>query len=152
MHNKISNQGGFGATFDDNTGGAKTGENIIVAYPMENTLPEEATPSTPLYTYATGVVIEGDYYAGGDLTVAPTGTRVYIGYLMHQNGTATYTPFKSDDPTVQTAVPSVTPMNYGVVRNNIYRINIDKITPDKSLVLKIKVKMWDPFWHDYIYM
>ena len=154
MHNKISNQGGFGATFNNNTSGsgAKTGENIIVGYPMENTLPEEVTPSTPLFTYATGVAIEGDYYAGGDLTVAPTGTRVYIGYLMHQNTTTTYTPFKSDDPTLCTAVPTTTPMNYGVVRNNIYRINIDKITPDESLVLKIKVKMWDPFWHKEIYM
>lgn len=151
MHDKIGSQGGFGATFDDNAGG-KTGENVIVAYPMENTLPEEATPSTPLYTYATGVAIEGDYYKGGDLTVAPTGTRVYMGYLMHQNGTATYAPFKSDDATVTTAVPTITPMNYGVVRNNIYRVSIDKITPDESLVLKIKVKMWDPFWHDYIYM
>ena len=151
MHDKIGSQGGFGATFDDNAGG-KTGENVIVAYPMENTLPEETTPSTPLYTYATGVAIEGDYYVGGDLTKAPTGTRVYIGYLMHQSGTTTYTPFKSDDVTVQTAVPTDTPMNYGVVRNNIYRVSISKINPDASLELKIKVKMWDKFTHEVIYM
>ncbi len=153
MHDKIGLQGGYDATFNDNVpSGTKTGENVIVAYPMENTLPEETTPTTPLYTYATGIAIEGDYYKGGDLTVAPTGTRVYMGYLMHQNGTATYAPFKSDDATVTTAVPTTTPMNYGVVRNNIYRVSIDKITPDESLVLKIKVKMWDPFWHGYIYM
>ena len=151
MHDKIGSQGGYGATFDDNLGGT-TGENIIVAYPMENTLPAETTPSTPLYTYATGIAIEGDYYKGGDLTVAPIGTRVYIGYLMHQSGSATYTPFKSDDVTMQTAVPTTTPMNYGVVRNNIYRISIDRISPDISLELKIKVKKWDPYIHDYIYM
>lgn len=146
MHDKIGSQGGFGATFDDNAGG-KTGENVIVAYPMENTLPEEATPSTPLYTYATGVAIEGDYYVGGDLTAAPTATRVYFGYLMHhQSGSATYAPFKSDDTNVQTAVPSTTAMNYGVVRNNIYRISIESITPEGPIGPKIKIKIEEEKW------
>jgi hypothetical protein len=147
MHDKIESQGGFGSGFDNNLGGSLKGENVIVAYPMENTLPYEATPSTPLYTYATGVAIEGDYYAGGDLTAAPTATRVYIGYLMHQSGSAaTYTPFKSDDPDVQTAVPSTTAMNYGVVRNNIYRISIESITPEGPIGPKIKIKIQEEKW------
>ena len=144
MHDKIGSQGGFGPTF--NNGGVKTGENIIVAYPMENTLPAEVTPTTPLFTYATGVIIEGDYYTGGDLTVAPTETRVYIGYLMHQNGSATYSPFMSNDASVRTAVPSSTAMNYGVVRNNIYRISIEKVskkTPDQpKLTIRIEEEKW----------
>ena len=146
MHDKIGSQGGFEAT---------TGDNVIVAYPMENTLPAEATPSTPLYTYATGVAIEGDYYMGGDLTKAPMGTRVYIGYLMHQSGTTTYTPFKFDDADLQTAVPSSMPMHYGVVRNNIYRISIERITEENhnpNINLNIKVKKWDMFTHEVIYM
>ena len=142
MHDMISSQGGFGETFSDNAG-VKTGENIIVAYPMENTLPAEATPSTPLYTYATGVIIEGDYYSGGDLTVAPSETNVYIGYLMHQNGSASYSPFMSDDPSLQTAVPSSTPMHYGVVRNNIYRVSIDKVSAKAA---KIKIKVEETKW------
>ena len=142
MHEKIESQGGFSSM----TGGSKTGENVILAYPMENTLPAEVTPTTPLFTYATGVIIEGDYYMGGDLTVAPTETRVYIGYLMHQNGSATYSPFMSDDASVRTAVPSSTAMNYGVVRNNIYRISIEKVskkTPDQpKLTIRIEEEKW----------
>jgi len=142
MHDKIGVQGGF-ATFNDNTGGTLTGENIIVAYPMENTLPEEATPSTPLYTYATGIIIEGDYYTGGDLTNAPTLTRTYVGYLMHQGSSTTYSPFKSDDAALKTAVPSTTPMNYGVVRNNIYRVSINKISSEGA---KISIKIEEEKW------
>lgn len=142
MHEKIGSQGGFSTM----TVGIKTGENVIVAYPMENTLPYEATPSTPLYTYATGVAIEGDYYVGGDLTAAPTATRVYIGYLMHQSGSATYTPFMSNDANMQSAVPSTTPMNYGVVRNNIYRISIESITPEEPAGPKIKIKIEEEKW------
>ena len=142
MHEKIGSQGGFSSM----TVGTKTGENVILAYPMENTLPAEVTPTTPLFTYATGVIIEGDYYTGGDLTVAPTETRVYIGYLMHQNGSATYSPFMSNDASVRTAVPSSTAMNYGVVRNNIYRISIEKVskrTPDQpKLTIRIEEEKW----------
>jgi len=142
MHEKIGSQGGFSSM----TVGTKTGENVILAYPMENTLPAEVTPTTPLFTYATGVIIEGDYYTGGDLTVAPTETRVYIGYLMHQNGSATYSPFMSNDASVRTAVPSSTAMNYGVVRNNIYRISIEKVskrTPDQpKLTIRIEEGKW----------
>lgn len=154
MHDKIGSQGGFGPSFNGNiTGVTKTGENVIVAYPMENTLPQEATPTTPLYTYATGVVIEGDYYIGGKLDEAPKETRVYIGYLMHQNATETYTPFLSNNTALTTAVPSTTPMHYGVVRNNIYRISINKISKSSpDITLKIKVKKWDKFEHEIIYM
>ena len=47
-------------------------------------------------------------------------------------------------------------MNFGIVRNNIYRISIDKVhektdeTP--KITLKIKVKKWDKFEHAPIYM
>ena len=141
MHEKIESQGGFSSM----TVGTKTGENVIVAYPMENTLPYEETPSTPLYTYATGVIIEGDYYSGGNLTVAPVETNVYIGFLMHQNESTstTYSPFLSNDASVTTAVPSSTAIHYGVVRNNIYRVSIDKVSAKGA---RIKIKIEEEKW------
>lgn len=141
MHEKIESQGGFSSM----TVGTKTGENVIVAYPMENTLPYEETPSTPLYTYATGVIIEGDYYSGGNLTVAPAETNVYIGFLMHQNESTstTYSPFLSNDASVTTAVPSSKAIHYGVVRNNIYRVSIDKVSAKGA---RIKIKIEEEKW------
>ena len=43
-------------------------------------------------------------------------------------------------------------MKYGVVRNNIYRISINSIDKKGSMELSIKVKKWDPYIHEYIYM
>lgn len=149
MHDKIGSQGGFGETFDDNLGGTLKGENIIVAYPMENTLPAGATP---LYTYATGIAIEGGYFKGGDLTSAPI-NGIYIGYIMHQSSATTYTAFKSDDASVITAIPSATPMNFGIVRNNIYRVSVESISPlGGKLSLKIAVHDWRHVKHPAIYI
>ena len=149
MHDKIGSQGGFDETFDDNLGGTLKGENIIVAYPMENTLP---AGSTPLYTYATGIAIEGGYFKGGDLTSAPI-NGIYIGYIMHQGSATTYTPFKSDDASIITAIPSATPMNFGIVRNNIYRVSIEGINPlGGKLSLKIAVHDWRHVKHPAIYI
>jgi len=47
---------------------------------------------------------------------------------------------------------STTAMKFGVVRNNIYRISINSIDKKGSLDLSIKVKKWDTFTHDWIYM
>ena len=41
-------------------------------------------------------------------------------------------------------------MNFGIVRNNIYRVSVDKIKEGNTL--EIKVKMWDKFTHEVIYM
>jgi hypothetical protein len=43
-------------------------------------------------------------------------------------------------------------MKFGIVRNNIYRVSIGRIDEKGTLELKIKVKKWDPFIHDFIYM
>ena len=43
-------------------------------------------------------------------------------------------------------------MNFGVVRNNIYRISIDRIDEKNNMQLNIKVKKWDVFTHEVIYM
>ena len=135
--------------------------NFILCYPKENTL----LPSTPLYYYATGVAIEGDYYKGG------TGNPkhlIYYGFLRHQgeNSSGNYTIQAADDLderyTYGNDENHITPMNFGVVRNNIYRISIDKITekdppdtptPDPpTITWKIMVKNWDVFEHKTIFM
>lgn len=59
------------------------------------------------------------------------------------------------DATVATS--STSPMNFGIVRNNIYRISIEKVmektvTEEPKVTLKIKVKKWDKFEHAPIYM
>ena len=129
-------------------------ENVVICYPMENTLPDES----PLYYYATGIAIEGDYYIGNNKTdVTKREHRVYFGYIRHQGESAeAYDALLPSqlDPSDMTL--SSYPMNFGIVRNNIYRIYIDKVyekvdeTP--RLTLKIKVKKWDKFEHAPIYM
>lgn len=121
-------------------------ENVIVCYPMENTL----LPASKLYYYATGVIVVGDYYVGG--TGTPT-TYYYLSYLRHQGDKDTYDvqPHTSSTLSV-TQDMGTTPMNYGVVRNNIYRISINSIDSKGTLELKIKVKEWDPYVHEFIYM
>lgn len=123
-------------------------DNFILCYPRENTL----STSSPLYYYATGVAIEGDYYPAGsaaDLTKAKH--FIYYGYLRHQGeGTGPYTIKARTD--LSTTETYTTPMNFSVVRNNLYRISIDKITEKGELELKIMVKKWDTFTHSWIYM
>lgn len=121
-------------------------ENFIVAYTKENTLRSDAT--TPLYYYATGLAFEGYYYAEGESQGVP---RVYYYFIRHQGESNdaynTWTPENINDAKT-TMCPSTPAMNFGIVRNNIYRISIETITEDA----KIKVKMWDVFTHSTIYM
>ncbi len=121
-------------------------DNVIICYPMENTL----LPDSKLYYYATGIAIVGYYYTSG----STTGTRyVYLGYLCHQGDATSYdiTPSTTALSTTAT-MGSTTPMKYGIVRNNIYRVSINGIDSKGTLNLNIKVKKWDPFTHEVIYM
>lgn len=147
-----------------------TGEadNFIVCYPKENTLLEDS----PLYYYATGLRIEGDYYEEGWEKWTATETEkenpyiqhlTYYGFLRHQGENsgkeAIYQIWSEDElkekkekGTLVTDLKSEFPMNFGVVRNNIYRISIDRITEKRDIQLRIVVKKWDTFTHDVIYM
>jgi hypothetical protein len=126
-------------------------DNFILAYPKENTL----STSSPLYYYATGVAIEGDYYPSGS-AADPSAVKhlVYYGYLRHQGegGSTIHRISPKDDLSTTATYPSSTPMNFGVVRNNIYRISIDRVDEKKDLEINIKVKKWDTFTHATIYM
>ena len=121
-------------------------ENVVVCYPMENTL----LPTSKLYYYATGVAIIGYYYVNG----TGTGTRyVYLGYMSHQGDAESYDINPSSIPLGTTdAMGGVTAMKYGIVRNNIYRVCINRIDEKNNMQIKIKVKKWDVFTHDVIYM
>lgn len=122
----------------------KSGEDVIVAYPMENTL----LPESPLYYHATGIAVEGYYYKGG-LTDANPDRYVYYGYLRHQGEGESYDILTTNETT---EVSSATPMNFGIVRNNIYRVWIGGIDNKRKLTLRIVVKKWDKFTHAPIYM
>ena len=121
-------------------------ENVVVCYPMENTL----KPTSPLYYYATGIAIVGYYYKDG----TGSGTRlVYLGYLRHQGEDESYNILPYTTPLATDAtMGTTTAMNFGVVRNNIYRVSINSIDKKSTMVLSVKVKKWDPYIHDYIYM
>lgn len=125
---------------------------VIVGYSKENTIDD----NTPLYYYATGIAIEGLYYASGSLTPTPL---VYYTYLRHQgeaypSGKTAYLARVFSDLSKTETISSLggKDMNYGVVRNNIYRVSINKINEKAEMELSIKVKKWDPFLHEYIYL
>lgn len=122
-----------------------TDDNFVVAYTMENTL----LPVSPLKTYATGLAITGSYYS-------PTGEfvarKTFYGYLRHQGelSTGSYRAYEYADLSTTATVGS-TPMNFSVVRNNIYRVSIESINPlDGRLSLKLAVHDWRNVEHPTI--
>lgn len=125
---------------------AKSGEDVIVAYPMENTL----LPESPLYYNATGIALEGWYYEGGITHDTNPQRYVYYGYLRHQGEGSSY------DITTTNSTEALsdqeTAMNIGIVRNNIYRVMIGNIDSKRNMTLRIVVKQWDTFTHKVIYM
>lgn len=131
--------GGF--SYND---GSATAEDVIICYPMENALPDES----PLYYYATGIAIEGDYYIGNNKTdPSKQEHRVYFGYIRHQGESAeAYDALLPSelDATVKTS--SAKPMNFGIVRNNIYRISIEKVLEKVEEAPKLKIKIQETKW------
>jgi hypothetical protein len=120
-------------------------ENVAVCYPMENCL----LPTSKLYHYATGIAIIGYYYKNG----TGTGTRmVYLGYLSHQGDAETYDINPNTIPLGTTdAMGGTTAMKYGIVRNNIYRVSIESISPlAGKLSLKVAVHDWREVTHPQI--
>lgn len=140
MHGTIANGGGYASLTDKFTSGSDdpslTGEDVIVAYPMENTL----LPESYLYYHATGIAIEGYYYAGG-LTDESPKRLVYYGYLRHQGEGTTYDITTSNN--VEELPSTSVAMNFGIVRNNIYRIYISGIeVVEGTIKLNIEEKHW----------
>ena len=99
---------------------------------MENTQRSDS----PKERFATGIIIKG-YYAkkgvGGDYTYA---AKNYVYYVRHS------------DPSNSNSDALV--MKYGIVRNNVYRIYINKVSPT-GLIL-IETMNWLNVRADEIYM
>lgn len=139
---------GDGQTFTDANGY----NNIIIAYPKENTL----MPESHLKKYATGIAFEAKYYANPDATPI---TRVYYHYLRHQgelveNGSYQARQWNelSADESISSHNPIV-PMNYGIVRNNIYRVSIEGFnTVEGTIKIKIEEKKWRHIDNPAIYI
>ena len=126
------------------------GTSIIIAYPRENTL----RPESSLKQYATGIAFETKYYAS---SLATPVTRTYYHFLRHQGESTSGSTYQATELTATNlendvaTCGSLPPMNYGIVRNNIYRVDISGFS-DMGLTIKIKVKKWDLFTHAPIYM
>ena len=119
-------------------------ENVVVCYPMENTLPD----ASPLYYYATGIAIEGDYYVGNNKT-DPTKRehRIYFGYIRHQGESdKAYDALLPSELDATVTTSSTYPMNFGIVRNNIYRISIDKVIEKTLDAPRLKIKIEETKW------
>lgn len=111
---------------------------FTLAYAQENTLPNAENKAT----YATALEFTGEYISNG----TSKGESKVTYYIRHS------------DPNDNAAETS--PMKYGIVRNNIYRVKVSKVKkqdpaiPDGSaqLELKIKVKKWHVIEHSDIVM
>ena len=111
---------------------------FTLAYTQENTLPNADNKAT----YATALEFTGEYISNG--TSKGVSTVTY--YIRHSD---------PDNKTDETS-----PMKYGIVRNNIYRVKVSKVnkqdpaTPEGSalLDLNIKVKKWHVETHPEIVM
>ncbi len=111
---------------------------FTLAYAQENTLPNADNKAT----YATALEFTGEYISNG----TSKGESKVTYYIRHS------------DPNDNAAETS--PMKYGIVRNNIYRVKVSKVkkqdpaTPEGSalLDLNIKVKKWHVKTHSEIVM
>ena len=124
-------------------------DDIILAYTKENTV----TATTPLYYYATGLAFEGYYYRNG----STTGERhVFYYYIRHQGeSNQAYTAMKADELSTTATITSLgssTAMNYGIVRNNIYRVSIESITMGGWIKIAIEEKPWRHVYNPTIYL
>jgi hypothetical protein len=144
----------YGVTMASQQSNSNTGkytisgaDNMIVGYTSENTL----NATSLLYYNATGLAFEGYYYVDGDAT---RGERcVYYHYLRHQGESdEPYQALQASELSTEATCGSETPMKYGIVRNNLYRVSVSGINSKTNLTIKIKVKKWDPFTHEVIYM
>jgi hypothetical protein len=133
-------------------------DNIIIAYPRENTL----QPASHLKQYATGIAFEGNYYARKtDGSFTEPQKMVFYYYLRHQGEPATTTnptpsPYQAkmwssltDDETGAEDVA----MNYSIVRNNIYRVTIEQINVVQGIIkIKLEEKHWRHVDNPQIYI
>lgn len=129
------------------TDGSLSGENVIITYPMENTL----WSASLLYNYATGIAIEGDYYTGGSGTPEH---RIYYGYMRHEGtSSSAYSAIQGAYMSSPESVTSANCMEFAIVRNNIYRVYISGINAaDGTIKIMIEEKHWRHVDNPVIYI
>lgn len=133
-----------GQTFLDEEGF----NNVIIAYPRENTL----MPTSSLKRYATGIAFETYVYVNA--TATPV-RHVYYHYLRHQGELATgsYQAKEWEGLSDTEVSNSSVPMNFGVVRNNIYSITIESLNVQEGILkLKIEEEKWRHVDNPVIYI
>lgn len=119
---------------------------IIICYMKENTL----MPTSHLKKYATGIAFEGKYYTGS-IGATPE-NRTYYHYLRHQGESDDSYLAKQWGDLSDTEISTAdTPMNIGIVRNNIYRISI-KGGGQGTLKIKIEETKWRHVDNPIIYL
>lgn len=127
-------------------------DDIILAYPKENTI----GATTPIYYYATGLAFEGYYYKDGATTGGER--RVYYHFLRHQGEqSVAYDAINASGLAAFDKSTTIgnggTPMNFGIVRNNIYRVSVDKINAAAGTIrLTIEEKPWRYVENPAIYL
>lgn len=117
----------------DATNTYKGNSYYILTYANENTL----TPNSSRTLFATGVMVKG-YYGTYDATNKTTkySAKTYFYFIRHAD--------PKDSPS------NSIPMKYGIVRNNIYRLYINRIT---SLgIIMLNVRQWSTLTMDEIEM
>lgn len=107
----------------------------VLGYTMENTTLDNNT------TYATGVEFRGTYYTkeNWDATnhqpvAGAAGTDKTYRYFIHHSYLN------------NTEATTATPMFYGIVRNNVYKIQISKVKGE-ALLFTISVRPWTCYIH-----
>ena len=122
-----------------------SGTNKLLGYAMENTL----LADSPLKAYATGIAINVAYYHKGAST--PFLKKVLYGFLRHNGeGTSSYPTYEWSGINDALKGAAGTPMNFGVVRNNIYRVSL--VPSFGKIKLKIAVHDWREVTHPAVYL
>ena len=142
--------------------------NIIIAYPRENTL----LPNSLFKWYATGIVFEVDIYRDVMTNQNPhKETKRYYHYLRHQGEQldANQHSFKAKElkkneveKDKETCVYKgngpganevLVPMRCGIVRNNIYRVSIASFSDEEgTITLTIEEEKWRHVDNPVIYI
>lgn len=126
----------------------------ILTYTMENTTLDNSVE------HATGLLFRGKYYTkeewndGSPKEGAGT-DKVYRYYIRHSDPT---NDFQATGIPSADKLKTATPMTFGIVRNNLYRVSIGKViapetkTEEPKLNIVLKVKPWTKYTHDEIEM
>lgn len=93
--------------------------------------------------YATGLVFKGKYYEAEDWDAVNAVPKT--GHESKGKDKAYTYVIRHSDPTGNGT--TIDKMHYGIVRNNIYRVRIDKIT-GKGLKVTLNVRKWATYTHE----